>query len=178
MGDIKCRICGEPWEECGLSDSMNRLEVEKFRKGTGCPCCGFGKLCPNCGGSGKERLFDSDSCSECGSSDRGTVSVCRLLRPPIGQGKGSRPLYDTWMIIYNGPMRPFPGEPKLIGKTEQSETRDGLAEYGCARCPECWESLPVCPRCKGTGEYRGQFHDEAFFSSILMESEDPGRYLF
>lgn len=60
MGDMYCAKCGEPWDSYGVIASlkssdgdMTKEEAERFMKGEGCPCCGFGKHCPSCRGSGK-----------------------------------------------------------------------------------------------------------------------------
>lgn len=38
--DIKCIVCGEPWDAYGVSNGdMAKWEAELFRKGAGCPCC-------------------------------------------------------------------------------------------------------------------------------------------
>lgn len=40
MADVKCAICGEPWNYYGaLHGDMAAWEYELFRKGAGCPCC-------------------------------------------------------------------------------------------------------------------------------------------
>jgi len=62
MSDIYCKKCGEPWDFSGVyaairgreeEADMTKEEAEKFMRGEGCPCCGFGKKCPLCGGSGR-----------------------------------------------------------------------------------------------------------------------------
>ena len=40
MSDVKCVVCGEPWDYYGmLHGDMLKWESELFRKGAGCPCC-------------------------------------------------------------------------------------------------------------------------------------------
>lgn len=41
MGDIRCGICGEPWDwlEAKDGDSMTAEEYERLMKGNGCPSC-------------------------------------------------------------------------------------------------------------------------------------------
>lgn len=40
MGDITCRICGEPWDAYGVyNGDMTEEEKQIFLKGLGCPCC-------------------------------------------------------------------------------------------------------------------------------------------
>ncbi|RLI84076.1 hypothetical protein DRP07_02220 [Archaeoglobales archaeon] len=56
MGDIYCAKCGEPWEAYGVyHGDLEPDEREKFLNGEGCPCCDFGKKCPACNGTGKQR---------------------------------------------------------------------------------------------------------------------------
>jgi len=40
MSDIKCLVCGEPWNAWGANHGdMLPWEYELFRQGAGCPCC-------------------------------------------------------------------------------------------------------------------------------------------
>ena len=41
MGDILCRVCGEPWDHYGArhGDDMTKGEYGRLVKGLGCPCC-------------------------------------------------------------------------------------------------------------------------------------------
>jgi len=40
MGDITCRICGEPWDAYGVyHDDMTASERARFLAGKGCPSC-------------------------------------------------------------------------------------------------------------------------------------------
>lgn len=48
MGDVHCRVCGEPWDIAGVLPALNgreeeadmtREEAEKLMKGLGCPSC-------------------------------------------------------------------------------------------------------------------------------------------
>lgn len=40
MADIKCAICGEPWDAYGARHGdMAPWEFQLFKKGAGCPCC-------------------------------------------------------------------------------------------------------------------------------------------
>lgn len=44
MGDVYCRICGEPWDYYGLKHGdVEAGESERILRGEGCPCCDFGK---------------------------------------------------------------------------------------------------------------------------------------
>ena len=39
MADIRCVVCGEPWEAYGIRSSMAAWEYDLFNKGAGCPAC-------------------------------------------------------------------------------------------------------------------------------------------
>jgi len=40
MSDIRCVVCGEPWDSYGVSHGdMLEWEADLFKKGAGCPCC-------------------------------------------------------------------------------------------------------------------------------------------
>lgn len=62
MNDIKCVVCGEPWNAWGVDHGdMEKWEAELFRKGAGCPCC-KGEV-PEGGGfepEGIEDLYNGD----------------------------------------------------------------------------------------------------------------------
>jgi len=41
IGDITCRVCGEPWDAYGVyHGDMTPAEKTTFLKGKGCPTCG------------------------------------------------------------------------------------------------------------------------------------------
>ena len=55
MADVRCSVCGEPWELYGVHNGdMEPWEAKKFLAGEGCPSCNFGQSCPQCNGTGKE----------------------------------------------------------------------------------------------------------------------------
>jgi len=38
--DIKCAVCGEPWDAYGVKNGdMTEEEAKLFLAGKGCPCC-------------------------------------------------------------------------------------------------------------------------------------------
>jgi len=46
MGDVYCRVCGEPWDVAevlaalkGRGDALTKEEAERLLEGKGCPCC-------------------------------------------------------------------------------------------------------------------------------------------
>lgn len=40
MSDVKCVVCGEPWDYYGVNHGdMEAWEADLFKKGAGCPCC-------------------------------------------------------------------------------------------------------------------------------------------
>jgi hypothetical protein len=58
MSDVSCAKCGEPWDFYGIKHGdMTPLEAKKFLNGDGCPCCYFGTKCPQCRGTGQEKVF-------------------------------------------------------------------------------------------------------------------------
>ena len=40
VGDIKCRVCGEPYEFYGFIDDFSKKELDNLLNGKGCPSCG------------------------------------------------------------------------------------------------------------------------------------------
>jgi len=60
MSDIRCVVCGEPWDAYGVRHGdMAPWEADLFRKGAGCPCC-KGET----NGYAPERLSDVDNGDE------------------------------------------------------------------------------------------------------------------
>lgn len=44
MGDLHCRVCGEPWDAYGVfNGDMTPEEKDRFLRGEGCPSCKFGE---------------------------------------------------------------------------------------------------------------------------------------
>jgi len=39
MGDMLCKVCGEPWDAYGVRHDFTAAEREQFYNGKGCPCC-------------------------------------------------------------------------------------------------------------------------------------------
>ncbi len=39
MGDVKCSVCGEPWEYYAVQHEFSEAERKKLLNGKGCPCC-------------------------------------------------------------------------------------------------------------------------------------------
>lgn len=39
MGDMLCKICGEPWDSYGVRHDFTAAERVRFYNGKGCPCC-------------------------------------------------------------------------------------------------------------------------------------------
>lgn len=70
MSDIYCTVCGEPWDAYGVRHGdMPPAEARQFLAGQGCPSCDFGRTCPYCGGSGRDRSDqDGGPCPSCGGS--------------------------------------------------------------------------------------------------------------
>lgn len=88
--DIKCVVCGEPWDARGVRNGdMEPWEAELFRQGAGCPCC-----------AGVDNGFEVSSLAdiENGDEDPG-------IRLTLNENKASRP---PWV-------KP---EPKVLWKCE------------------------------------------------------------
>jgi hypothetical protein len=39
MGDMICKVCGEPWDAYGVRHDFTAAERTFFLNGKGCPCC-------------------------------------------------------------------------------------------------------------------------------------------
>lgn len=39
MGDMLCKVCGEPWDGYGVRHDFTAAERLQFYNGKGCPCC-------------------------------------------------------------------------------------------------------------------------------------------
>lgn len=39
MGDMLCKVCGEPWDAYGIRHEFTTAERLQFLNGKGCPCC-------------------------------------------------------------------------------------------------------------------------------------------
>lgn len=60
MTDVRCVVCGEPWDYYGVSHGdMEKWEAELFRKGAGCPSCEGER--PESGQWEPESVFDVDN---------------------------------------------------------------------------------------------------------------------
>jgi len=60
MGDVYCKVCGEPWDIAGVLPAlhgredeadMTKEEAEMLLSGKGCPCCK---------GKPRDRTFDDE----------------------------------------------------------------------------------------------------------------------
>lgn len=61
MSDIRCVVCGEPWDAYGISHGdMLAWEADLFRKGAGCPCCK---------GERPEEPFEFQTLADCENGD-------------------------------------------------------------------------------------------------------------
>lgn len=176
MGDISCAKCGEPWDAYGVSrGDMEPSEAQKFRKGQGCPSCGFGETCPSCSGSGRDREYAK--CPSCYGRGR-----MRVWRPANDAGRYRASCYYTGYEpnvrkVSDADMDGAPAGWKL---DRSYRTADGYVYEGRATCddPACdFGGLPECLRCKGTGKLTVEDPEEveleAARSACEESDEDP-----
>lgn len=174
MSDIYCAKCGEPWDAYGVRHGdMEPNEAEKFRRGQGCPCCGFGTKCPACHGTGRDTdryATPSGDCPTCHSMRK------VLARRLFSDRTGCDFRYD---YIPNVKRVPFDAV-QMPGKPRVFQCADGLVEEVWFRCWSC--SAPACPECGGDGKlHMKQSADElavrAMQSDVANSDEDPIRIM-
>ena len=150
--DVTCRKCGEPWDYYGAMDGdMEPGEWARFKRGEGCPACGFGTICTQCNGSGKEPVQYGGSCPAC--LGRRTVLIHRC-----GSFDGG-----AWHYGYQPRMVRLAAEDvaRLFLRDERGhECSDGWVEQKWIRCPLCWDEAPPCAWCGGTGAPAAKSEDE------------------
>lgn len=160
--DITCAKCGEPWDSFGIREGdMEPDEAARFRRGEGCPACGFGTRCTSCDGTGLEVPAHKCNCQN------GSRLASRLEADPAGR----------WRIGYQPNMRPLPEGAKMLRPAGRYECRDGWVERAFFDCPDCKpaDRLP-CPCCNGTGKLTVadplELEIEAARSAIDASDED------
>jgi len=164
MSDIRCMKCGEPWDAYGVANGdMEADEAEKFRKGLGCPSCGFGKQCVGCDGTGRYREHVMGE-KECCFNAKGIV----LGRVIVGATPGtvySRQVGEA-SSGFESRVRALGAfgdlERKQLGVRKFPERiRSGGPDCDGVRwveywfvCPDCHGDIPgvECGECQGTGE--------------------------
>jgi len=164
MGDVRCGVCREPWESyslieasCGrdsdLCDTDSPAERRRlagmFKRGLGCPSCGWGEWCPECEGTGRRAPDWGDrSCDVCHGS--GSFRGMRQV-----SGPGADP--SRWFLPYRDRLPSIPEgavvcpaikPERIVGRTYAN----GGAEVGESRrflCP-CGAG-ELCEGCGGEG---------------------------
>jgi RecJ-like exonuclease len=178
MMDVLCAKCGEPWDCMGDTPyDMKSFEKEKFKRGEGCPCCGFGEYCPLCDGSGKESEppYCCDTCRDKGYilawQPHQDVAQYRAGHFYTGYSPNVRALNEeeSTRALTIG-KRAFPE------RIETVATRDGSKTEWWLVCPDCDgdnEGLP-CLRCEGIGELKvdEDLEVEAARSAMAASDED------
>lgn len=173
MADVYCAKCGEPWDYRGIprhkSDDgdMEFEEAERFRKGEGCPCCGFEDgICPLCNGGGKTTEDYGDVC-------------CRNGRVMAWSPDGSSYSFQKgeWYVGYHPNVKHVPCPVKLE-RAEGFQSKDGWVYQYMIQCPECageGDHLITCSQCNGTGELTvdEDLALRAARSECAISDEDP-----
>lgn len=176
MSDVLCAKCGEPWDSStnGPHD-MPLHEKEKFNRGEGCICCGWGKHCPLCDGSGKDD--GSNCCSTCRdkgyilawSPNQDTNTGYKVGRHYMGYMPNVRALSEE-----DGIRALTLGQRKFPERIRSFVTADGGATEWWLVCPDCKgenEGLP-CERCEGSGELDVDPDLEAARTAMEASDED------
>lgn len=180
MSDIKCAKCGEPWDAYGVRNGdMEPEDAKRFNKGEGCPCCGFGNLCPSCDGSGREQDHYGASCPTCRDkgyvlawSPRRTSGIYKVDHIYTGYNPNVREIKDPG---FDNPVtlgsRTFPE------KAESFESRDGWVDQWWVPCPDGPHEAIPCSTCEGTGKLTVEDPEgmafEAAKSACHASDEDP-----
>jgi hypothetical protein len=164
MSDILCARCAEPWDAYGVSNGdMEPADAIRFRRGLGCPACGFGPApkCPECSGAGRE---ENHTCPE-----RCFHAKLWVWSPQNNAGgftagswyTGSRPNVHKLPESLMGQRRNEP-------KTEFC--RDGAVVRFWIPCPAEHDS---CRWCGGSGfeKLSGELADERAFEAAKSEVE-------
>ena len=165
MGDIYCAKCGEPWDAYGVNDGdMSWREAARFKRGEGCPACGFGTFCPTCGGVGRVET----GCGTCFNSGRVYVRTT-----------DKRP---SWEFGYRPNVQKIDYEPFRETDGFQNDF-EGWVYQGVALCPDCLHTDPErgqpCPACNGSGkleigeEEETAVWEKAVWSAMEESDEEP-----
>jgi len=153
---------------------MTIEEARKFRRGEGCPSCGFGKFCTQCNATGiipTSSVLRPD-CKTCNGQRYIIVRRYKDLEPPHKFLDHD----DRYQSGYGTPISYFDKRDlKIIEEYPFSIRKDGIQIDSKALCPDCRanEDLERCSICKGTG-LRIQGDIEAKLSGIesLLEASD------
>lgn len=173
MSDILCRICGEPWDNFGITTNdegdMTREEVKKFRAGKGCPSCDFGSRCTHCSGTGLEPA-ESILLAACETCWGQRQVFARQLWVIDGWGPlqyGYEPLVKT-----------APEGVRVISYGSRQPCLEG--EYRSVRvaCWDCKDEQQPCSVCKGDAKFHkreltAQEYSERLNSLLDNSDEEP-----
>lgn len=158
--DVRCLVCAEPWD--GPDFDMTKAEIDRFRRGKGCPSCGFGHHCPICFGTGVR-----NDCRRC--SGNGLIEVWSPHKT-VGRFK-----FDRWYEGYS-PSIAEHVRLEIVKRGKSHKTADGYVQNAWAKCPTCLSVGPHCTVCDGTGKPRPLGEVEkwsAIESHIEGSDEDP-----
>lgn len=161
--DIYCPKCGEPWDY-PFDDALTPNEVQRFKRGEGCPACDFGTTCTWCFGTGKDTGY-AQSCPTCGG--RRYITIRRIPgHPKHGQWVyGWEPNVKSW--THGDPLTE--DNPYFLRLSERYQCRDGWVTCVMVRCPDCLSTASPCPKCDGTGHLTPRQPDRAFLSGALLD---------
>jgi len=140
MPDIFCALCGEPWDQDYVTHELHPLDRPRFLEGAGCEACDFGRSCPPCSGTGREKGDRAGGCAVC------LGSRCLIIRQPVNSNRPER-----WEYGYRPHVRPI-DNPEIITRYRPTSTRDELVRNAKAHCPACRGTAPPCRVCAGSGE--------------------------
>jgi hypothetical protein len=169
MGDLICVRCGEPWDSYGITyargeGDLTREEVRRFLNGEGCPSCGFGTICPKCGGGGIEK----NGCSTCFGSGYVIAKRC------AGAGDIR---FRKWFIGYsnspNYPLR-FLDTVEILLQEKPEESCDGMVDVAKVKCPDCHGKGEPCTECGGDGKFHPEKQPDYFDQAVssLLDNSD------
>ena len=173
--DIRCAQCREPWDAYGVRHGdMEPGEATQFLKGEGCPCCGFGKICPQCDGTGRDRGHGPvPECPVC--HNRRAVTVRRHDQGCSDHG------FRYGYVPHVQVVPDAVAETIRLTGWRRISGCDGTAYEGRIPCWACQpEDYPPCAHCDGTGHLRkGPDADDraAGFRAVadLLEDDPDGQ---
>lgn len=169
MSDILCAKCGEPWDSYGIGNGdMTAPEARRFRKGEGCPCCGFGTLCTQCGGSGVSNVhFCPHQC----------MSGKILAWMPMIGDPHKQYCDGNWYTGYRPNVKVVPEDAIKLREAGTVQSADGPIRQAWFRCPfHKKEDEMKCPHCEGDGKFHSNdpnMEMKALESAIEASDVDP-----
>jgi len=182
MSDIKCAMCGEPWDAYGVRShgDMNYEEADRFLRGEGCPCCRIGSICSFCDGLGiqvEHVIRGSSLCDIChGKSIVWAWSPCNDTKGYkadalyTGYYPNVRRIDEAIDIEVTIGVRKFPE------RMDQYVSADGPIQNWIVACPNgCKANENSCSCCNGTGKLTSNpdLELEACESELDASDEEP-----